>query len=114
MITQILKTTISYFNSVNSEVTYWKQIEELQIKLEQTSDALSIARENEEDLERQNFELVTENKALKDELQTSNSAYQSLLNDYYQMMDRHREFKRNVYAVTDKALLEFLGETNAI
>ena len=114
IIAQILKTTVTVFNAVNSEVTYWKQIEQLQIKLEQTSDALSTARENEEDLARHNFELVAENKALKDEVQNSHSAYQSLLKDYHQMMDKHREFKRNVHAVTEKALLEFLGETNAI
>ncbi len=96
MITQFLRSAITFFNAANSEVTYWKQIENLQTELETTADTLANVCELKDYLVRKNLDLLAENKALKDELESSEIAYGSLLDDYYEMMNKHREFKRSL------------------
>jgi len=105
MITNWLKATFRFFDSVSSEVEYWQQIRNLQSKVDKAEFELKNAQDafkREQDyscfmaLMAHTFESEVED--LKSELGDSRAAYSSLLKDYYEMMDKHRQFKRESLA----------------
>jgi len=105
MITNWLKSTFRFFDSVSSELEYWQQIENLQSKVDKAEfelQKMQDAFKREQDyscfmaLRASEFEGELED--LKNQLGDSNAGYTSLLRDYFEAADKHRQFKRESLA----------------